>query len=250
VRDEARRSSTGSTDNGQPEHLPAVQDQAAHGPSAVLRYDEIPAPLGEALRSIINRHELRTGSPIPKSIAVTASLAGEGATLVSQSLATLIAQEMGQFVCWVDCDWLSGGSSARAKDRPSIIDILADQSRILSAFQASTDLPQLMSLSPGPVPEAKRNMIVRSPEFERLLAILAEEFDHVIFDVPPVLAHANGLALLRRADASLLVVRHRSTTMTQAHRTIDATRPTENLGVILNRYHSSIPNRLKRLLGS
>jgi Mrp family chromosome partitioning ATPase len=140
-------------------------------------------------------------------------------------------------------------SPVGSAERPSLLDILADQSRILSAFQRSPDLPQLMSLAPGPVPDSKRNMIVRSPEFERLLSILADEFDHVVFDIPPVLTSANGLALLRRADASLLVVRHRSTTLAQVQRAMEATQPTPNLGVVLNRYRTSIPARLRRLLG-
>jgi Mrp family chromosome partitioning ATPase len=221
-----------------------------HGPSSLLHYDEIPAELGEALRGIVNRWELRTGDGLPKSIAVTAALPGEGATTVSQALATLIAQEMGSFVCWVDCGWLTSDSSpAGDAGRPNLIDILADQSLILSAFQGSPDLPQLMSLAPGPVPENKRNMIVRSPEFERLLGILADEFDHVVFDVPPVLTSANGLALLRRADASLLVVRHRSTSLAQVQRAMEATQPTPNLGVVLNHYRTSIPARLRRMLG-
>jgi Mrp family chromosome partitioning ATPase len=161
----------------------------------------------------------------------------------------MLAQEMGQFVCWVDCSWLDASSNGeRQSGRPNLLEILADQSRILTAFQASPELPQLMSLSPGPVPEAKRNVIVRSPEFERLLAILADEFDHVVFDIPPVLDNPNGLALLRRADASLLVVRHRSTTVDQVERAVEAMHPTPNLGVVLNRYHTSIPSRLRRLL--
>jgi Mrp family chromosome partitioning ATPase len=232
--------------------LPAVPEtQGEFETTAMLRYENIPAEMAEGLRGVINRYELRSGERIPKSIAVTSPLPGEGVTTVSQALATIIAQEMGSFVCWVDCGWLAAdGSADRPSARPNLVEILADQSRIISAFQASPELPQLMSLAPGPVPESKRNMIVRSPEFERLLAILAEEFDHVVFDVPPVLTNANGLALLRRADASLLVVRHRSTTLAQVRRAVEATQPTPNIGTLLNRYRTSIPVRVRRLLGA
>ena len=218
--------------------------------SPLLKYDEIPGELAEALRGIINRYELRTGEELPNTVAVTASLPGEGVTTVSQALATLIAQEMGRFVCWVDCGWLAASAGDRVEDgRPDLLEILADNSMIHEAFQVSPDLPRLMSLAPGPVPEAKRNLIVRSPAFEQLLDVLAQEFDHVVFDVPPVLTNANGLALLRQADASLFVVRHRSTTVSQVQRAIDATQPTPTVGVVLNRYRTSIPVRLRRLLG-
>ena len=232
--------------------LPAVPDVAVpRDDVALLRYEDIPPQLGDALRGIINRYELRTGEKLPKSIAVTSPMPGEGVTTVSQALATMIAQEVGRFVCWVDCAWLAGDVEQNGQsNRPNLIDILADQSRILSAFRTSPDLPQLMTLSPGPVPEAKRNVIVRSPEFERLLSILAEEFDHVVFDIPPVLATANGLALLRQADASLLVVRHRATMLQQVKRALELTQPVPNLAVVLNRYRTRVPSVFRRLLES
>jgi hypothetical protein len=37
--------------------------------------------------------------------------------------------------------------------------------------------------------------------------------------------------------------------MAQVQRAIDATQPTPTVGVVLNRYHTSIPVRLRRLLG-
>lgn len=222
------------------------------GPSgaALLRYEEIPGALAEALRRIVNRHELRRDEHLPGSISVTAALRGEGTTTVSQALSTLIAQEMGRYVCWVDCSWLAGDRpTAPADGQPGLIEILADRSKVLSAFRAAPDLPQLITLSPGHVEESKRNMIARSPEFDQLLDVLTAEFDHVIFDIPPVLQNANGLALVRRSDASLLVVRQRSTSIAQFENALDATLPTPNLGVVLNRYRSSIPRRLRRLLG-
>lgn len=216
----------------------------------MLRYEQIPSELAEALRNIVNRYELRNDEKLPSTIAVTSALRGEGVTTVSQALATLIAQETGQYVCWVDCSWLAPHhATANADGRPGLIDILADRSNILSAFQSTPDLPQLMSLSAGPVPESKRNIIARSPEFDRLLDVLTAEFDHVIFDIPPILANANGLTLVRRSDASLFVVRHRTTSITQFRRALEATQPTPNLGVVMNRYRTSIPSRIRRMLG-
>ena len=218
--------------------------------AGMLRYDDIPLELGEAIRTIVNRYELRHAERLPTTIAVTSALHGEGVTTVSQALSTLLAQETGQYVCWVDCSWLAPDQGQDVPTgRPGLLEILADRAKILSAFQTAPDLPQLMSLSPGPVPESKRNMIARSPEFDRLLDVLTSEFDHVVFDIPPVLANANGLALVRRSDASLFVVRHRSTSVRQFRRALDATEPTPNLGVVLNRFRTSIPRRLRSLLG-
>ena len=209
----------------------------------------MPGELAEALRGIINRSELREGSSLPNSIAVTSALLGEGVTTTSQSMASLVAQEMSSFTCWVDCSWLTPEASRSENDRPGLIDILNNQSLVQQAFHTTEDQPNLFSFSPGPVPDHKRNMIVRSQEFDRLLSILVEEFDHIIFDLPPILSNANSLALLRRADASFLVVKHRGASLAQVERAITAMEPTPNLGVLLNQYHSRIPRRLRRFIG-
>ena len=229
-------------------NLPAVRERPARRPSPLMRYADIPGELTEALRSIVNRHELRTGEPIPDAVAVTSSVPGEGVTTVSQALATLIAQEMERFVCWVDCSWLRPGGIVADGSQPDLLDLLENQSEIHSAFQTTAELPNLISLAPGPVPESKRNLIVRSPGFEGLLRALADEFDHVVFDLPPVLSNAASLAVLRQADASLFVARHRSTTVPQLRRALDSTEPTPNIGVVLNRFRPSAPRVIRRLI--
>ena len=231
-----------------PDLTPLPRGSTPPGRSPLPRYDDIPFELAEPLRSIVNRHELRTGASLPNSIAVTSPLPGDGVTTVSQAFATLVAQEMGRFVCWVDCGWMAQGADAAASDGPDLLDLLSDHSLIQSAFQSTPEVPNLIGLAPGPVPESKRNLIVRSPAFERLLEILTDEFEHVIFDLPPILSNANAMAMLRQADASLLVVRQRSATVAQVQRAIDSARPTPNLGVVLNRYRTRIPRRLRRLL--
>jgi Mrp family chromosome partitioning ATPase len=248
-----RRARRGDDDGSPPSttgsSVPDVVTQPRNH-TGMLGYDEIPQELAEAIRTIVNRYELRHDQKLPSTIAVTSALHGEGVTTTSQALSTLIAQETGQYVCWVNCSWLASDQQTdHDSGRPGLIEILADRAKILSAFQSAPDLPQLMSLNPGPVPESKRNMIVRSPEFDQLLDVLTSEFDHVVFDIPPVLNNANGLALVRRSDASLFVVRHRTTSIRQFRRALDATQPTPNLGVVLNKFKTSIPRRLRSMLG-
>lgn len=215
----------------------------------MLRYEDIPPALSEAVRTIVNRHELRTGEPLPRSVAVTSALSGEGVTTVSQVLAALLAQETGDVVCWFDCGWLAPQDGRDdGRDRPDLVEILKDQSRLVPALRSVPDLPNLICLAPRPVPEQRRNSIVRSPEFEVMLELLIEEFDHVIFDVPAVLPHPNTLALMRKCDASLFVVRHRATSVAQVERALAAIHPTPNLGVVLNRFRSSIPGFFRRQL--
>ncbi|MDW3214169.1 MAG: CpsD/CapB family tyrosine-protein kinase [Ilumatobacteraceae bacterium] len=235
------------------QHSPAKRNTTpppAGRPVDVIAYDDIPAELAEAVRAIINRHELRTGEPLPRSIAVTSATPGDGVTTVSQTLASLIAQETGAVVCWFDCSWLAPQPDGLdMSEQPDLMEILEDRSRIVPALRSVPDLPQLLCLAPRPVPEHRRNSIVRAPEFEAMLELLIDEFDHVIFDVPAILDQANGLALLRRCDAALFVVRHRSTSVGQVERALTAIQPTPILGVVLNRFKPSVPAFLRRQLG-
>lgn len=254
----AARADDGASDRTDPasraqgsDRLPEVSERnAGHPPrDGMPRYDQIPHQLAETLRSVVNRHELRAGEPLPRSIAVAAAQLGEGVTTISQALATIIAEEMDKFVCWVDCSWMAEDDVDPDDDRTNLADILADHSRIHSALYSSNELPRLVRLSPGPMPDASRNRVARSPEFERLLEILTDEFDHVIFDLPPLLTNASALSLLRRADTALLVVRHRSTSIAHVERAMASMEATPNLAVVLNRFDTRIPTRLRRLLG-
>jgi Mrp family chromosome partitioning ATPase len=237
--------------SGDLDRLPVKHGSGRNGRRAptMLAYEDIPVEIAEALRGIVNRSELRAGDPLPQAIAVTSTVRGEGATTLSKSLAALIANEMGRFVCWIDCSWLSSDSGHEQGGRPNLIDIFADDSRMESAFESTPGQPSLVSLSPGPVPASQRNLIARSPEFDHMVGLLKDEFDHLVFDLPPILSHANAIGLLRQVDAGILVVRHRSTSVTNVERALEAMQPTPNLAVVLNRYRSSIPKRIRRLLG-
>ena len=86
-------------------------------------------------------------------------------------------------------------------------------------------------------------------EFEDLIDLLCEEFDHVVFDVPPLLSNASSLAIVRLADSSLLVTKQRHTSISHVRRALGAMESTRNLGVILNQYRTYIPSGIRRLLG-
>lgn len=250
---------------------------------ALFDYDAIPFDLAESIRVILNRDGWGGRSALPTTLAVTSSLAGEGVTTISQALAAIIAEELDLRVCWFDLastadpdepashpgdtdenrDNGDGGGHddvdddvddgpvdhARAADeRPGLIDILAERARVDDAFLRSRNNPRLVVLSPGSVPVERRNQVIRSVELEELLGRLASEFDHVVLDVPPILSHANASALIRLADAGVLVVDHRSVSISEVRRSVDAMAPTPNLAVVINRHRPYTPRAIRRLM--
>jgi len=63
-----------------------------------------------------------------------------------------------------------------------------------------------------------------------------------------VLASSETISLTQLADEYVLVVRHGVTTDRQVQQALDELRGKEAMGVILNRYRSRIPVRLRRLI--
>ena len=71
-----------------------------------------------------------------------------------------------------------------------------------------------------------------------------------MFDLPPVLASSDAMNLSQFADAFVLVIRQGVTAGSQVEAALHELRGGEPLGVILNRFDSRIPRRLRRLVGA
>jgi Mrp family chromosome partitioning ATPase len=212
-------------------------------------YDELDEGLADAIRSVINQHQLASDE-LPKSIAVVSALHGEGVTTVSRALALLIAHENNASVCLLDCSWMADAAPDADRLPLGIFELMTDQCSVGEALQATAGEPNMMTLAPGNVPASRRHVLARSAQFESLMKLLNDQFDHLVFDTPPILGGAAGLAVLRHADAHLLVVRHGVTTIPQVRAVNDKLETVQQLGVVLNRYRTSVPARFRRLLST
>ena len=99
----------------------------------------------------------------------------------------------------------------------------------------STEVPNLFLLPCGPIPPNPAELL-QTEKFSALAKRLAERYDRVIFDSPPVLAVTDTAVLTRVADGVILVVRAGRTTrdaVTRAVRSLKAVN-TELAGVVLN----------------
>jgi Mrp family chromosome partitioning ATPase len=110
--------------------------------------------------------------------------------------------------------------------------------------------PRLCLIAAGNVPVARRPAIAQGRPLATVLDQLDERFDHVLLDLPPVLVSADAMNLSQLADAYVLVVRQGATSESQVEAALDELQGGETLGVILNRFDSNIPKRLRRLVGT
>ena len=113
-----------------------------------------------------------------------------------------------------------------------------------------TSNPRLWLVPAGEAPIARRPALARSEALIEVLDELDAKFDLLLLDLPPVLATSEAMNLSQLADAYVLVVRQGATSESQVEAALEELQGGETLGVILNRFHSDIPRRLRRLVGT
>ena len=238
-----RRSDSGGNSM---EKSPTVATEAATtDPSSLLSARNIPEPLAESIRQIIARSQLSPDHELPTAIGVVSALSGEGTTTVSQALAALLNRELGADTCWIDMNWASSGRGSSTNDRPGIYEILKGQRSIEQVLDRSGDAP---AIGGGKVPASLRHRLASSTELETLIDGFRAQFQHLVFDLPPVLLGSDGLTALRLVDAHILVVRYGVTTVQQVQAATDQMQGLDSLGVVLNQVRTYTPRPLSRWL--
>jgi succinoglycan biosynthesis transport protein ExoP len=154
----------------------------------------------------------------PKTILITSGQPGEGKTTTVVNTAISLAQ-LGASVLIIDCDLR----------KPSAHKVLGvDQSRGLSSYLSrNVDINDViqklpianLSLLPcGPIPPNPSEMI-SSAKMKQLLVTLAETYDHIIIDSPPLLKVTDPVILSTMVDGVILVVHGGKSTRDVVRRT-------------------------------
>ncbi len=223
-----------------------VVTEANGGPIQVVPHD-----VAEALRFFITRLNRADVAGMPRTIAVTSALSGEGVTLTARSMAAIIAHDLGHSVCVMETNWWRATQRSRrssrqvAEPRPGLAEVLAGTVKLDDALVHTSD-ERLFLLPAGQAPLSRRPVIAASDALADLLGVLANTFDTVIVDVPPVLKASEALAICRRCDAAILVIRHGVTTERQVSQAIESLTDVHLLGTLFNRASTRIPRVLRR----
>jgi capsular exopolysaccharide synthesis family protein len=141
-----------------------------------------------------------------RTMVVTSAAPGEGKTVTAANLAVTFARD-GKQVLLVDCDLprarlhtmfgLSRG--------PGLTEVLSERAS-LDVVIRSTPV-QGLSLLPVGARHPGSPDLLKSAQLRELLQELADRFDLVILDTPPVLALTDAAILAALADGVVLVVR-------------------------------------------
>lgn len=242
-----------------------------------------PSRVAGALRYFLARVQLHDSQGMPERLALTSALVGEGVTYVTRSLAAAIAYDTEASVVIVDLTFRrpragtkgktgTGPASAPesatapgaatpppAPDQTAPEPPASQYATLADAVEKGvpvddiiipTSNPRLCLVQAGIVPVARRPALTQGRALASVLDQLDERFDHVLLDLPPVLVSSDAMNMSQLADAFVLVVRQGATTESQVEAALEELQGGESLGVILNRFDSHIPRRLRRLVGT
>lgn len=179
-------------------------DPAIAGQIVVI---EPASEIAESYRSI--RTAIYFGAPKDrnKTILITSPTAGDGKSTSAANIATVMAQA-GKKVLLVDADLRNPRlhSIFNLKDnRVGLSSLLNGQGTWERAIQRAP-IDGLDLLSSGPKPKNPSEML-NSPMFSELLEMLAEKYDQVIIDSPPVMGLGDARIIAASTDVTILVLR-------------------------------------------
>jgi Mrp family chromosome partitioning ATPase len=209
-----------------------------------------PPRVAASLRFLLNRLQVPGTDGLPTRVAITSALRGEGVSYMTRSLAAVIAYDLEETVALVDLNWQNPPRDGKTDTdpHPSLAAAVEEGLDVTDIIRPTAN-PRLSLVAPGVVAPARRPAMAASRALEDVIDKLAQHFDHVLFDLPPVLAASDTITLSQLAEAVVLVVQQGITTATQVEAALAELEGREVLGVVLNRADSSIPPRLRKMVG-
>jgi polysaccharide biosynthesis transport protein len=162
--------------------------------------------LAEAARSIRTNLMFMNPDRPYRKLLVTSAAPSEGKTTVVCSIAIALAQG-GQRVCVVDCD-LRRPRLHRIFGRTGeagVTNVLVGDATIDDVAKP-TGIGNLWAIPAGPMPPNPAD-VLHSERFRKFMQDLADRFDRVIIDSPPIVAVTDSAIISTLVDGTVFVVR-------------------------------------------
>ena len=234
-----RRNKKGEKVEGNPTLVLSSPDGApwASFPSSVI----------DPMRRLISRID-RNGE-IPARLAFVAALRQEGVSYVSQAFATTMAYDFETSVCLVDLNWwwpseLSIKVSASSR---GIGAILSGKTTLKEAI-VRTGNPNLTILPAGELNINERALFSRSVALNDTIADLTSRYDHLVLDIPAVLASNDAIPLASLSEACCLVIHQGITPIADVKSALRDLDHIPQLGVVMNKFHLAVPRIMQRFV--
>jgi len=201
-----------------------------------LNINRLPPAFREAIRSIRTSLLLSGAAPVPRTLAVTSTTAGEGKTAVASSLGVSLANA-GRRVLLVDADMRRPQVHRifNVAQSPGLSDIMAGEAKPSEALVEST--VKGLFVLPAGTHGAGEPDLLESGRLTALIQGLSQVFDVVLLDCPPVMALADASIVANAATGVLFVVGSGITSREAAQAAVDRISSVQGalVGVVLNK---------------
>lgn len=162
--------------------------------------------ISENIRTIRTNLQFSSIGKQVKTILVTSSIPGEGKSFISANLAVAFAQT-DKKVLIVDCDMRKGRihNIFKMKANKGLSNLLIDNiEKEFKHYVVKSDIDNLYILTRGTVPPNPSELL-NSPQTGKLIEILEEIFDYVIFDGVPINGLPDSLVMATLVDKVVIV---------------------------------------------
>jgi polysaccharide biosynthesis transport protein len=177
---------------------------------------------------------------------VTSTRTGEGKTLLTANLGTILASDLKKPVLLVDAN-LHMPSLSQAlgyPNMPGVAEIIEGRAS-LDEVLIALDTPGLSLLTAG-VPTEYPDVSYNAPAFHHLLNTLRERFVFTLIEAPDMLTSSGGRLLAPHTDGILFVVRLYAAKRKPVEAAIQRLPSEKVIGVVFNYFEYWIPNWLYR----
>ena len=170
-----------------------------------LVIDRPTSSYAEAMRTLRTVLLLSDVDRPPRTISITSSVLGEGKTTACLSLARAAAIS-GQKVLIIDCDLRKPAlhKALQVPNSQGIVDYLSHEKELEDVIQIDFKSEAHYILAGPSVSNATD--VLASNLMSELLEALADTYDLVVLDTPPVLAVSDTLVLGRQVDKTIFII--------------------------------------------
>ena len=151
-------------------------------------------------------------------VGITSSVRGEGKSTTSINLSYALAAT-GKRVLLVDADLRlpTVAKKLRIASATGLSNVLLDPSELANALRAMPNTPNWHILTAGRIPPNPTELL-GSAQMARLVELLSENYDYIIFDLPPVNIVSDALVAAPLLDGMAVVVRENFSTRREVNR--------------------------------
>ncbi|MFZ1324635.1 MAG: polysaccharide biosynthesis tyrosine autokinase [Candidatus Contendobacter sp.] len=175
-------------------------------PIALVGHEDPRSAFAEAYRSVRTALQFSTTNGVPRRLAITSAMAGEGKSTTVLSLAIQFAQS-GKRTLLIEADLRKPSlhHSLQLDNTVGLTNYLVDGDVQPVDIAKPTHIPNLFAIPSGPLPPNPVELL-SSARMMSLLDLAAGKFDQVIVDGPPLLGLADALIIGNLCEGMLLTV--------------------------------------------